>query len=47
MGRLASKPKENYQNVIQEHAREGWRFVQLLPSRPVNIRCGVLLRPCP
>lgn len=29
-GRLSTKPKENYQDVIQEHAREGWRFVQLL-----------------
>ncbi|ARK32496.1 DUF4177 domain-containing protein [Halalkalibacter krulwichiae] len=25
----ASKPKEDYHEVIAEHAREGWRFIQI------------------
>lgn len=24
-----SSPKENYQDIITEHAKEGWRFVQI------------------
>lgn len=24
-----SKPKENYQDIIQEHAKEGWKFIQI------------------
>ncbi|MDF9763728.1 hypothetical protein OKW24_005639 [Peribacillus simplex] len=36
-GKLSSKPKVNYQDVIQEHARDGWRFVQLLtPDLTIN-----------
>ncbi|PFD38172.1 hypothetical protein CN285_19035 [Bacillus cereus] len=23
------KPAEDYQEIIQEHARDGWRFVQI------------------
>ncbi|WP_028560524.1 DUF4177 domain-containing protein [Paenibacillus pinihumi] len=35
--RISSKPKVNYQDVIEEHAREGWRFVQLLaPGMAIN-----------
>ncbi|MCL4165385.1 UNVERIFIED_CONTAM: hypothetical protein GTU68_021196 [Idotea baltica] len=26
---FSSKPKEDYQKVIEEHALEGWRFVQI------------------
>lgn len=28
-GFTRSKPAENYQEIIQEHARDGWRFVQI------------------
>ncbi|MDC2863081.1 DUF4177 domain-containing protein [Bacillus sp. BP-3] len=28
-GLMASKPKEDYQTIITEHAKEGWRFVQI------------------
>ncbi|RXI96207.1 DUF4177 domain-containing protein [Anaerobacillus alkaliphilus] len=24
-----SKPKEDYQAIITEHAKEGWRFIQI------------------
>ena len=24
-----SKPKEDYQQIIQQHASKGWRFVQI------------------
>lgn len=24
-----SKPKEDYQDIIHSHAREGWRFIQI------------------
>lgn len=23
-------PKENYKKIIEEHAKEGWRFVQII-----------------
>ncbi|MGG2018196.1 DUF4177 domain-containing protein [Bacillus sp. S10(2024)] len=26
---MASKPKEDYQTIITEHAKEDWRFVQI------------------
>lgn len=26
---MALKPKEDYQTIIAEHAKEGWRFVQI------------------
>lgn len=36
-GKLTSKPKANYQDIIQENAKEGWRFVQLLtPDLSIN-----------
>ncbi|MED3623053.1 DUF4177 domain-containing protein [Neobacillus thermocopriae] len=36
-GKLSGKPKENYKEVIKEHAREGWRFVQMLtPDLTIN-----------
>ncbi|MCH1624148.1 DUF4177 domain-containing protein [Fredinandcohnia quinoae] len=25
----SSKPKEGYQDIIQQHGKEGWRFVQI------------------
>ena len=25
----ASKPKEDYQHIIQNHAKDGWRLVQI------------------
>lgn len=28
-GFLKSKPQQNYQQVIDEHAKDGWRFVQV------------------
>ncbi|MGE7631807.1 DUF4177 domain-containing protein [Bacillus paramycoides] len=28
-GFTRSKPTEDYQKIIQEHARDGWRFVQI------------------
>ncbi|MED0958348.1 DUF4177 domain-containing protein [Bacillus paramycoides] len=28
-GFTRSKPTEDYQEIIQEHARDGWRFVQI------------------
>ncbi len=28
--KLSSKPKLNYQDVIKEKAKDGWRFVQLV-----------------
>ena len=31
MGFTRSKPaEEDYQEIIQEHARDGWRFVQIV-----------------
>ncbi|HDR7708310.1 TPA: DUF4177 domain-containing protein [Bacillus cereus] len=29
-GFTRSKPAEDYQEIIQEHARNGWRFVQIV-----------------
>lgn len=29
---LFSKKKSNYREIIDEHAKEGWRFVQLVPK---------------
>ncbi|OTX92896.1 hypothetical protein BK726_08065 [Bacillus thuringiensis serovar londrina] len=29
-GFTRSKPAEDYQEIIQEHARDGWRFVQIV-----------------
>ncbi len=26
---FTSKPKEDYQYIIQNHAKDGWRFVQV------------------
>ncbi len=26
------RPKEDYQKIIQQHAQEGWRLVQIFPS---------------
>ncbi len=26
---FSSKPKEDYQYIIQNHAKDGWRFVQI------------------
>ena len=26
---FSGKPKEDYKEIIQEHAREGWRLVQI------------------
>ena len=28
-GFLAMKPKADYQHIINEHAEDGWRFVQI------------------
>ena len=28
-GLVQNKPEEDYQQIIQEHAQDGWRFVQL------------------
>ncbi len=25
----SKKPKEDYQEIIREHAKQGWRFVQI------------------
>jgi len=27
--RLSSKPSEDYREVINKHAKDGWRFVQI------------------
>ena len=32
-GFTRSKPAEDYQEIIQEHARDGWRFVQIVALR--------------
>ena len=29
---LFSKKKSNYRELIAEHAKDGWRFVQLVPK---------------
>ena len=29
LGFWSGKPKENYREIINEHAREGWRLVQI------------------
>ncbi|WP_241774661.1 MULTISPECIES: DUF4177 domain-containing protein [Lysinibacillus] len=28
--KLSSKPKLNYQDVIKEKAKDGWKFIQLV-----------------
>ena len=28
--KLSSKPKLNYQDVIRENAKDGWKFIQLI-----------------
>ncbi len=28
-GWMRKKPKEDYHEIIQDHAKEGWRFVQI------------------
>ncbi|ENQ3079242.1 MULTISPECIES: DUF4177 domain-containing protein [Bacillus] len=35
-GLMASKPKEDYQTIITEHAKEGWRFVQIFAPSTVG-----------
>lgn len=32
------KPKQDYQAVIQEHARQGWRLVQIIDPSQYNYR---------
>ncbi|MDA7027561.1 DUF4177 domain-containing protein [Bacillus sp. CLL-7-23] len=29
LSKLNRKPKENYQDIITNHAKEGWRLVQI------------------
>ena len=31
-GLTKAHPKEDYQTIITEHAKEGWRFVQIFAS---------------
>lgn len=33
---MTSKPKEDYQTIITEHAKEGWRFVQIFAPSTVG-----------
>lgn len=34
-------PKENYQDIITAHAKDGWRFVQVfVPSQDSHGRAG-------
>lgn len=35
-GFLIRKPKEDYHEVIDEHAKQGWRLVQILISPTAN-----------
>ncbi|MED3625082.1 DUF4177 domain-containing protein [Neobacillus thermocopriae] len=37
--KLSGKPKEDYQEVIKNHAKEGWRFIQIFS--PDFITSGV------
>lgn len=35
-GFIKRKPKEDYHEVIDEHAKQGWRLVQILLSSTAN-----------
>jgi hypothetical protein len=36
IGFITRKPKEDYHKVIDEHAKQGWRLVQILISSTAN-----------
>lgn len=39
--RLSGKPKEDYQEVINEQAKEGWRFVQIFSPELASSGVGI------
>ena len=45
-GWLADTPKEDYHNIVEDHAKEGWRLFQLFAQRCLSPeRIHARLRP--